>query len=155
MFRSIFYRSHSLLQVSTFSLICFFSLPGQTYQSKPLLPTDIHFSSVKNPSVSASQQTHCAEKKDHYKSDKKDWKNHYESMTPREREELKKRREYFKSLPPEERQRIHQAREKFRNLPAEKREALKERWRNMSPEEQRAFRKRIDQNGNFSEDDQD
>jgi hypothetical protein len=153
MYKSIFYRGYFLRPVLTFALVCVFSLPGKAYQGESFVPGHNPLNQVKNPFEAAASPHHYAEKdKGHsYKPGKKDWKHRYESMTPAEREKLEKRREYFKSLPPEERQRIHQAREKFHNLPPEKREALKEKWRSMSPEQRREFHKKIGRDASFSE----
>ena len=66
---------------------------------------------------------------------------HYENLTPQERERIQKRREKFKSLPPEEQQRIRKARDKYKKMPPEERKRLKEKWRKMTPEERRKHTK--------------
>jgi len=56
-------------------------------------------------------------------------------MSPEQRKRLKERRKRFDSLPPEERQRLNDTRKKFQQLPAEERQRLRQKWRNLSPEE--------------------
>jgi Protein of unknown function (DUF3106) len=65
----------------------------------------------------------------------------YEELSPEQRKKLRQRRDDFNALPQEEQERIHRARDKFRDMPPEKREKLKEKWRNMSPEERNRARK--------------
>lgn len=76
--------------------------------------------------------------KNHRKHDRK----RFDELSPAQREQIKKRRERFKALPPEEKERIYRAREEFHNMPPEKRQRLKEKWRNMSPEERKQAHKR-------------
>ena len=56
-------------------------------------------------------------------------------MTAEQRKHLKERRKRFEELPAEEKQRLKEAREKFKQLPPEERKRLRQKWRNLSPEE--------------------
>ena len=68
---------------------------------------------------------------------------HRKEMTPEQRDRLKERRKRFESLPPEEKKRLKEARKKFRQLPPEERKKLKQKWRELSPEERdRAINKK-------------
>lgn len=54
-----------------------------------------------------------------------------------ENPELRRR---FEALPPDQRQRLIETRERFLHLPPEDRERLRQRWRDMSPEDRRRWR---------------
>ena len=56
-------------------------------------------------------------------------------MSPEQRLRLKERRKRFDSLAPEERQRLKETRKRFQQLPPEERQRLRQKWRNLSPEE--------------------
>jgi len=67
----------------------------------------------------------------------------WRQMTPEERDVMRQRFERFRRLPHEERASLRQAREWFRNLPPERRQRIRERWRNMGPEERREARREV------------
>ena len=62
-------------------------------------------------------------------------KSRRKEMSPEQRQRLKERREHFDSLAPEERQRLKETRKRFQQLPPEERQRLRQKWRNLSPEE--------------------
>ncbi len=69
--------------------------------------------------------------------------NRRKEMSPEQRKQLKARRKRFESLPPEEKQRLKDARQKFKQLPPEERKRLKQKWRDLSPQERdRAINKK-------------
>ncbi|MGA6827275.1 DUF3106 domain-containing protein [Nitrospira sp. NS4] len=51
----------------------------------------------------------------------------------------------IRELPPEKREAIRNARQWFRSLPPEERHEMRQRWKNMSPEEREAFRRQLRQ----------
>ncbi len=54
-------------------------------------------------------------------------------MTPEQRRQLRENARAFHKLSPEEREKVRAASEHFRSLPPAQRQALRERWRRMSP----------------------
>ncbi len=56
------------------------------------------------------------------------------------RAENPEQRRRFEALPPDQRQRLLETRERFLHLPPEDRERLRQRWRDMSPEDRRRWR---------------
>jgi hypothetical protein len=50
---------------------------------------------------------------------------------------VRERWQKFKSLPPEQQQRVRDSFNRFRQIPAERRRALRQQWRQMSPEQRR------------------
>jgi hypothetical protein len=68
----------------------------------------------------------------------------WRTMTPEERERIRRRYHRWKELPPEQRERILERRKRWRELPEEQRRALRKRreaYRNALPEERRAIEK--------------
>lgn len=60
-------------------------------------------------------------------------------LHPADRKKLEERRRRFRELPPQEQRRLLEARERFRHLPPEERARLREKWRQLSPEERRRW----------------
>lgn len=67
----------------------------------------------------------------------------WQQMKPDEQARLRERFDRFRQLPPEQREAIRNARQWFRSLPPARRQELREQWRNMSPDERRAFRRQL------------
>ena len=66
----------------------------------------------------------------------------WRTMTPEERERIRRRYHRWKELPPEQRERILERRKRWRELPEEHRRALRKRreaYRNAPPEERQAI----------------
>ncbi len=61
------------------------------------------------------------------------------NMTPEQRRQLRENARAFHSLTPEERARVSAAFRKFQSLSPAERQALRERWRAMSPEQRRRW----------------
>lgn len=55
--------------------------------------------------------------------------------SPEQRQRSESRKKDFEAMSSEEKRRILETQKKFKKLPPEEREKLKEKWRNLSPEE--------------------
>ncbi|VAW75001.1 hypothetical protein MNBD_GAMMA15-2253 [hydrothermal vent metagenome] len=64
----------------------------------------------------------------------------WKAMPPEQRKAMRERHERFRKLPPEQQQRLCERRQWFQELPQERREALRNKWRTMSPGERKRFR---------------
>lgn len=63
----------------------------------------------------------------------------WQSMTPAERAEARKGMHSWKRLPPEQREEARALYSKLRTLPEAEREALRDRWKQMTPEQRRRW----------------
>ncbi|WP_310233047.1 DUF3106 domain-containing protein [Luteimonas terrae] len=63
----------------------------------------------------------------------------WQSMTPAERAEARHGMHSWKQLPPEQREEARALYTKLRTLPDAEREALRERWKQMTPEQRRRW----------------
>jgi len=63
----------------------------------------------------------------------------WQSMTPAERAEARDGMHSWKRLPPEQREEARALYSKLRTLPEAEREALRERWKQMTPEQRRRW----------------
>lgn len=111
-------------------------------QSDQYQPSEHSKQYTPSPFMAYPEILHTWEFADNHKNHHKRDRKRFEELSPAQKERIKKRREAFKALPPEEKQRIYQAREKFYNMPPEKRQRLKEKWRNMTPEEREQSHRR-------------
>lgn len=96
-------------------------------------------------------------REDHRLADRKGDKDHHKSrgrdkparergrgidedrLQPADRKQLEERKRRFRELPPQEQRRLLEARERFQHLPPEERARLREKWRQLSPEERRRW----------------
>jgi CHASE3 domain sensor protein len=67
----------------------------------------------------------------------------WRQLPPDQQQRLRERFQRFRQLPPEQREAIRNARQWFQTLPPERRKEMREKWRNMSPDERRAFRRQL------------
>ncbi|ATD67046.1 MULTISPECIES: DUF3106 domain-containing protein [Luteimonas] len=63
----------------------------------------------------------------------------WEAMTPAERAQARHGMHSWKHLPPEQREEVRALYNKLRTLPEADRQALRERWKEMSPEQRRRW----------------
>jgi len=68
-----------------------------------------------------------------------DRRERWESMTPEQREKLRKGARNFRDLPPELREKMRASMQAMRELPEAERRQLWEIWRSRSPEQRRAW----------------
>jgi hypothetical protein len=68
-----------------------------------------------------------------------DRRERWESMTPEQREKLRKGARNFRDLPPELREKMRTSMQAMRELPEAERKQLWEIWRSRSPEQRRAW----------------
>jgi hypothetical protein len=67
----------------------------------------------------------------------------WHALPPEQRQELRQRWHEFNSLPPEQRQRVREQYNRFRQMPPERRQELRRQWRQMSPEQRRAYIRKL------------
>src|SRR6476646_7882479 len=71
----------------------------------------------------------------------------WQQLPPEQQQRFRERLDHFRQLPTEEQQRLRGTQRWFQSLPAERRHELKERWKNLSPEERRRFRREMQDAG--------
>lgn len=64
----------------------------------------------------------------------------WEDLSPREREQIRRRKEQYESLPQSEQRRIRDARERYEKMPPQRQQQVRERWERLSDEEKRRYR---------------
>ena len=69
-------------------------------------------------------------------------KERWDKLSPEKKERLKQRQQRFEQLPPKEKQRVIRARESYHNMPKEQRQELREKWKNVSSEENKRQRQK-------------
>lgn len=63
----------------------------------------------------------------------------WQKMTPEQREQARQNQHLYDTLPAEKQQELHEAFKRFQQLPPEQREALRRRWLQQSPDQQRQW----------------
>ena len=71
----------------------------------------------------------------------------WRDLPPERKQELQQRYEQFRRLPADEQQRIRQEYSRFRQLPEGERRVVKERWRQMTPDERKEYRRQLQDRG--------
>ena len=64
----------------------------------------------------------------------------WDDLSPREREEIKRRKERYDALSEQEKRRIREAKDRYQKLPSEEQKRIRERWDKMSPKEKDKYR---------------
>ncbi len=70
-------------------------------------------------------------------------KKHWKDLTPQQRDRIRERYRRFQELPGDEQARIRERHEWFKNLSPIERHQLRDKWRRLSPEERKHFRKEL------------